>query len=59
MEVGTEFRKTAAEMMDPLIGRLVEVPVEGESIRVLARIMSFDEETQEAVLMAVPLTTRE
>lgn len=57
MNVGTQFRVSLEAITDPLIGRLVDVPVEGEEFKVLARIVSVDAEG--AVLKAVPLTTRE
>lgn len=56
MKVGTEFKKSLVEMMEPHLGRLVEVPVEGEKGTVLARIMSVDEDG--VTLKAVPHTTR-
>lgn len=57
MNVGTEFRVSLGDITTPLIGRLVEVPVEGEPANVLARILSVDENG--AMLKAVSLTTRE
>lgn len=55
MKVGTEFTVSHKEMLEPLIGRLVEAPVEGEPVPVLARIMSVGDDG--VTLKAVPKTT--
>jgi hypothetical protein len=57
MRVGEEFVVSLEAMIKPQIGNLVEVAVEGEPVRVLARIMSISKDG--AVLKAVPMTTRE
>ena len=57
MQVGTEFTLDLAHLVKPLIGRLVEVPIEGEDEKVLARITGVADGL--GVLRAVSSDTKE
>jgi hypothetical protein len=55
MKIGTEFNLSHIEMLEPLVGRLVKVPWDGETVH--ARITRIEDESVVLVVVSKDATS--